>query len=97
MQCGVVWCSVLQQCVAACCGTQDADASSLCLLQFIAVCCSLLQFVAVCCSLLQFVAVCCSVLQCVAMCCNVLQCVAVCCSLCCSVLQWYLCHGVLLR
>jgi len=36
-----------------------------------------LQYVAVCCSMLQYVAVCCSVLQCVAVCCSVLQCVAV--------------------
>ena len=67
--------------------------SCVCVLQYVAVCCSALQCVAVYCRVLQCVAGCCSVLQCVAVCCSVLQCGAVCCSVlqcvavCCSVLQ----------
>jgi len=74
--------------------------SRICVLQFVAVCCSVLQCVAVCCSVLQCAAVkdtdtaveishsmpCCRIcaLQPVAVCCGVLQCVVVCW----SVLQW---------
>jgi len=46
------------------CMTWGNWASTLDLLQCVAVCCSVLQCVAVCCSVLQCVAVCCSVLHC---------------------------------
>jgi len=85
LQCGAVWCSMLQ-CVVMC---QSASlliygtcvAVRCCVLYLcVAVCCSVLQCAAVCCSVLQCVAVCCSVSvsQCVAVCCSVLQCAAVC-------------------
>ena len=51
LQCVVVVCCSVLQCVAVCCS----------MLQYVAVCCSMLQYVAVCCSVLQCVAVCCSV------------------------------------
>jgi len=63
----------------------------LCVLQYVAVCCSALQRVAACCCVFRgrvadyahagalCAAVCCNVLQCVAACCSVLQRVAVCC------------------
>jgi len=78
VQCGAVWCNVLQR-VAACCSvlqcwstmhhvvvTAGADAT-----WWIAVCCDVLQCVAVYCSVLQCVAVCCSVSQCIAVGCSV--------------------------
>jgi len=77
LQCGAVWCSVLQ-CVAVCNVVSDPEVHHV---RGSATFCSthvlrytyVLQCVAVCGCVLQCVAVCCSVLQCVAVCCSVLQ------------------------
>jgi len=63
-----VCCSVLLQCVVACCNVFSAILHTRKIKPSlrVAVCCSVLQCVAVCCSVLQcVVAVCCSVFQCV--------------------------------
>jgi len=104
--CIAVFCIVLR-CVAVCCGVLPCVAvrcSVLCVLQYVAVCCSGLS-ASQCLYLvhgnltfwyvlrvLQCVAACCSVLQCVAVCCCVLLCVAVCC---CVLLCFAVCCSVL--
>jgi len=88
MQCGAVWCIVLQY-VAVCYSVlQCANLSARETFGKtspgapLGLGCSALYYIAVCCSVLQCAAVCCSVLQCGAACCSVLQSVAGCQSKC---------------